>query len=140
MRKIIYAKLKQTNEISSPRSKIPKLGFPLDLHPPLSQRFSLFSLNLFIHLGRYFALVFNCHLSSLLMLFNSYKELRRESFYIFNLSTYPAPAVGEETLVLGPVAGIHVKHARRHDEDPNGEIDGVQHIVEHQGLLHARRH
>lgn len=42
--------------------------------------------------------------------------------------------------MLGPIAGIHVKHARSHDEDPDGEIDGVQHIVEHQRFLHARRH
>jgi len=42
--------------------------------------------------------------------------------------------------VLGPILGIHIKHARRHNEDPDGEVDGVQHVVEHQGLLHARRH
>lgn len=42
--------------------------------------------------------------------------------------------------MLGPIAGIHVKHTRRHDEDPDGEIDGIQYVIEHQRLLHARRH
>jgi len=42
--------------------------------------------------------------------------------------------------MLGPIVGIHIKHARRHDEDPNGEIDGIQHVVEYQRLLYSCRH
>lgn len=58
------------------------------------------------------------------------------TFYLLDIiyllhRTYSAPAVREETLVLGPVVGIHVKHARRHNKDPDGEIDGIQHVVEY---------
>lgn len=42
--------------------------------------------------------------------------------------------------MLAPVGAVHVEHPRRHDEHPDGEIYDVQHVIEDQGLLHARSH
>lgn len=40
-------------------------------------------------------------------------------------ATYPAPTVGKEALVLGPVVRINVEHPCSHDENPDGEIHRV---------------
>lgn len=44
---------------------------------------------------------------------------------------HATPAVRQEAVVVRPVAGVDVEEAGGHDEDPNGEVDGVQNIVEY---------
>lgn len=39
--------------------------------------------------------------------------------------------------MLGPVGDIHVEEAGGHDEHPDAQVDGVQYVVEEQGLLHS---
>lgn len=44
---------------------------------------------------------------------------------------HAAPAVWQEAVVVRPVAGVDIEEAGGHDENPNGEVDGVQNIVEY---------
>jgi len=94
---------------------------------------SRISLNFFILLliDLYYCLIIN---------FKIFRDATPKMLFYHICCTYPAPAVGKKTFVLGPIVGIHIKQARRHNEDPYGEIDGIQYIIEHQRLLHTRRH
>lgn len=48
----------------------------------------------------------------------------------FRTRTHPTPAERQEALVLDPRVGVHVKQPGRHDEDPRGQVDRVEDVVE----------
>lgn len=60
--------------------------------------------------------------------------------YKSNFISYPRPAVGEESFVVGPVFRINVKQSGSHDEYPHSQVDNIQDVIENKGLLHASRH
>lgn len=42
------------------------------------------------------------------------------------MGTYTTPAVGQESLVLGPRLRVHIEQPGGHYEDPRGQVDGVE--------------
>lgn len=50
--------------------------------------------------------------------------------------TYPRPAKGQEPPLV-PVLPIDEEQPGDHHEDPNDEVDDVQHVVEAHRVLHS---